>query len=111
MSRKMLQLTARDARKQLLLVESELNRVHWLNEVQLFAGEIRHFKKQAGKISSVVASAATLVATFAAMRQALSHDNTSKDKRLPRFATLIKGVEAGTSLWLLLRDCWQKAKI
>ena len=100
-------LTPLESRKQLLLVESELNRAQLLNELRDFKNEIHHLKHQVWEIGSVAASAAKLATTFSAIGQAFSHRN--EDKKPSWISTLLNGAKAGTSLWLLLRSCWRKA--
>jgi hypothetical protein len=100
MSGKKSQLTPLATRKQLLLVESELNRVQLLNEVRDFKNEIHHLRHQVCAIGSVASSAAKLAATF------FHHDEGKKSSWV---STLLHGMQAGASLWRLLRSCRRKA--
>jgi len=107
MSGKKSQLTSLETRKQLLLVESELNRAQLLNELRDFKSEIRHLKHQVLEIGSIATSAAKLATTFSAIGQAFSHRN--EGEKPSWISTLLNGAKAGTSLWLLLRSCWHRA--
>jgi hypothetical protein len=107
MSGKPSQLTPLETRKQLLLVESELNRAQLLNELRDFRNEIHHLKHQVWEIGAIAASAAKLATTFSAIGQAFSHRN--EDEKPLWISTLLNGAKAGTSLWLLLRSFWRKA--
>jgi len=103
------QLTSLETRKQLLLVESELNRAQLLNELRDFKNEILHLKHQVLEMGSIAASAAKLAATFSAIGQAFSRRNEGEKENSPWISTLLNGAKAGTSLWRLLRSCWRKA--
>ena len=104
---KLTQLTPLETRKQLLLLESELNRVQLLREVGEFKNEIRHLKQQAGEISSLVSSAAKLAGTFSAVGRVFSHRDDGENGSGPWLSTLLNGAKAGASLWLLLRS-WRR---
>jgi len=101
-------LTPLETRKQLLLVESELNRVHLLNEVHDFKNEIHHLQQQMQAISSMASAAAKLAATFSTVGRAFSHRDEGGNKT-SWISTLLDGVQTGTSVWLLLRSCWHKS--
>ena len=104
---KITQLTPLETRKQLLLMESELNRMQLLKEVGEFKNEIRALKQRAGEISSVVSSAAKLAATVSAVGRVFSHRNDDGNDSGSWISTLLNGAKAGASLWLLLRS-WQR---
>jgi hypothetical protein len=101
------QLTPLETRKQLLLVESELNRVQLLNELRDWKNELHNLKQQMEAIGSMVSVAAKLTATFSAVGRAFSHRNEG-DNQPSWVSMLLDGAQAGTSLWLLLRSCWHK---
>ena len=99
------QLTPLETRKQLLLVESELNRMQLLNEVRDFKNEIHCLMNQAHGIGSMASLAARLATTISAASRAFSnHDGGDKASWI---STLVNGARAGTSLWLLLRP-WRR---
>jgi hypothetical protein len=54
MSGKNFHLTPLESRKQLLLVESELNRAQLLNELRDLSTEIQHLKGQVQAVGSLV---------------------------------------------------------
>jgi hypothetical protein len=92
------------ARKQLLLVESELNRVQLLNELRDFKNDLQHWEQQAREIGSMVASAAKLAETFSAIGQAFSHNEEGEKEKPPWISKLFTGAKAGMSLWRLFRS-------
>ncbi len=61
---KKLHLTPLESRKQLLLVESELNRVQLINELRSVRSELSHLKDQFHAIGSVAASTAKFATTI-----------------------------------------------
>jgi hypothetical protein len=103
MSGKKSQLTSLETRKQLLLVESELNRAQLLNELRDFKNEIHHLKHQVYAIGSVTSSAAKLAATFSAIRQAFSHREDRVNGK-SWISTLLNGAQTCASLWGMLRS-------
>jgi hypothetical protein len=109
MSGKKSQLTPLETRKQLLLVESELNRAQLLNELHDLKNEIHHLKHLVGTIGSMASLAANLTATFSAVGQAFSHREEGENENSSWLSTLLDGVKVGTSLWLWLRSCRHKA--
>lgn len=69
MSGKNSRLKALASRKQLLVAESELNRVHLLHEVDTLAGGVRSLANQAKTIGSIAAAVAALVAGLSSLRR------------------------------------------
>ena len=108
MSGKKSQLTPLETRKQLLLVESELNRVQLLNEVRDFQKGIHHFKQQVGDLDSVGLALAKLATTFSAISGAFAHRAQGQGYETSWISTSLNGLKAGVSLWRLLRSCWRK---
>lgn len=101
---KITQLKPLETRKQLLLIESELNRVQLLKEIGDFKGEISHLKHQVTEISSIAASAAELASTFNSVRRVFSHSRDDGEKGPGSWiSTLIEGAKAGASVWHLFR--------
>jgi hypothetical protein len=97
-------LTTLEARKQLLLVESELNRAQLLNELRDFKNEIQHWQHQAREIGSMVTSAAKLADTFSSIGQAFSHNEGNEKEKTPWISKVLTGAKAGMSLWRLFRS-------
>jgi hypothetical protein len=108
MSGKKSQLTPLETRKQLLLVESELNRAQLLNELQALKNEIHRLKHQVCEMGSVASAAAKVANTFSAIGQAFSHSNENEEGKSSWIAMLLNGAKAGTSLWRLFRSCRRK---
>jgi len=96
-------LTPLESRKQLLLVESELNRAQLLNELRDFKNEIHNLKDQVHAIGSLAASAAKLAATFSAIGSAFTHRNADGKGKSSWLSTLLNGARTGASIWWALR--------
>jgi hypothetical protein len=97
-------LTPLESRKQLLLVESELNRAQLLNELHAFKSEIDHLKEQAHAIGSIASSAAKLANTFSAIGNAFTHRDASEKGKSSWISTLLNGARTGASIWGALRS-------
>ena len=109
MSGRKSQLTPFESRKQLLLVESELNRAQLINEMRDFKNEIHHLNHQVVGIVSTASLAAKLVAAFSGVRRAFSHSDEGENEKPSWFSTLLNGAKVGTSLWRLMRSVRRKA--
>jgi len=103
MSGKKSQLTTLETRKQLLLVESELNRAQLLNELRDFKKEIHLLKNQVKAIGSLAASATKLAATFSAIGTAFTHRDAGENGKSSWISTLLNGARTGASIWSALR--------
>ena len=97
-------LTPLESRKQLLLVESELNRARLLNELRDFKGEIDNLKVQIHAIGSMASSAAKLANTFSAIGNAFTHDGEDEQKKTSWISTILNGARTGASIWGALRS-------
>jgi hypothetical protein len=104
MSGKNLHLTPLEARKQLLLVESELNRAQLLNELRELRNEIHHLKDQVHAIGSLASSATKLATTFSAIGNAFTHKNPEEKKKTSWISTILNGARTGASIWGALRS-------
>lgn len=104
MAGKKSQLTSLEAKKQLLLVESELNRAQLLNELRDFKNEIHTLKNQVEAIGSLAASAAKLAATFSAIGAAFTHRDAGENGKSSWISTLLNGARTGAVLWTTLRS-------
>jgi hypothetical protein len=98
------QLTSLETRKQLLLVESELNRAQLLNELCDFKNEVHLLKNQMQAIGSLAASAAKLATTFSAIGTAFTHRDASENGKSSWISTLLNGARTGAELWTTLRS-------
>jgi hypothetical protein len=97
-------LTSLESRKQLLLVESELNRAQLINELRDFKSEIHALKDQVHAISSLASSAAKLTSTFSAIGYAFTHRKTGEKGKSSWISTLFAGARTGVSIWGALRS-------
>jgi hypothetical protein len=104
MSGKNFHLTPLESRKQLLLVESELNRAQLVNELRDLKSEIHHLQNQVQAVGSLVSSAAKLATTFSAIGSAFTHRGTGKNEKSSWISTLLNGARTGASIWSALRS-------
>ncbi len=101
---KNLQLTSLESRKQLLLVESELNRAQLLNELRDLKIELHQLKAQALAIGSIVSSAAKLARTFSTIGNFFTPRDNHEGGRSSWVSTLLNGARMGASIWGALRS-------
>jgi hypothetical protein len=101
-------LTPLESRKQLLLLESELNRALFLNEVRDLKNGIHQMTNQMRSMGSVISSAADLAEIIAGLGRGFSPRTTNEDSSRPSWiSTLVNGAKAGASLWGSLRSHWK----
>ena len=93
-----------ESRKQLLIVESELNRAQLVQEWQVVKGEVHALTEQARTVRSVASAVATLVAGLASCRRKTTAPEAKKPSWLQ---TILKGAGLVGSLWTEFRD-WPK---
>jgi hypothetical protein len=89
-----------ESRKQLLVVESEINRAQLAQEWQTMADEVRSVADRARTISSLASAAASLIASLASFRRARS---APVDGKPLWWQTLLKGAQLAGSLWSKFR--------
>jgi negative regulator of sigma E activity len=90
-----------ESRKQLLIVESELNRAQLVQEWQVVKGEVHALTEQARTVRSVASAVATLVAGLASCR----HKTAAPEAKKPSWLqTILKGAGVVGSLWTEFRD-------
>jgi hypothetical protein len=99
MSGKNYSLTPLEVRKQLLLVESELNRVQLLNDVRALQHEIQLVTNHVRAIGSFASSVAKMADTVSSIGSAFSHDEKDKRSKPSWISSLINGARTGASLW------------
>jgi hypothetical protein len=104
MPRKDLHLTPLESRKQLLLVESELNRAQLINELRDFKAEIHHLQDQVQMLGSIASSATKLATTFSAIGNAFTHRDSGGKKKTSWLSTLLNGARTGASIWGAVRS-------
>ena len=97
-------LTPLDARKQLLVLESEINRAElgreW-NHLRMEAlGVADTLGGDATALGSLASAGAALFTTGSALRRLFSKNGATKSSWV---STLINGARAGISVWLALR--------
>jgi hypothetical protein len=98
------QLTPLESRKQLLLVESELNRVQLLIELRDLQSELHQLRAQAQAIGSVAASAAKVASTVSAIGNVFAQRKNNENGKSSWLATLLHGARTGASLWAAWRS-------
>jgi hypothetical protein len=103
-------LTPIDSRKQLLLVESELNRVQLINELQELKHEIRHLKEQVETVGAIASSAVKLATTFSSIGSAFTRRGPDEKQKSSWISTLVNGARAGASLWSAFKSDKSDAK-
>jgi hypothetical protein len=108
MSRKEPELTSLAARKQLLLLESELNRVYLCEAVHELKLEILRSKQRLSELGTVASTATKLLTTVSTASRLLSRRQTDGQRSWLSF--LFDGLTTGTSLWLLLRSNHKKSE-
>ena len=101
---KISQLTPLETKKQLLLVESELNRAELLNELRDLNQEIHLLMSQVQAAGALVSSAAKLATTFSAIGSAFTHRNTGENKKSSWLSILINGARTGATIWGAIRS-------
>ena len=89
-----------EARKQLLVAESELNRAHLLEEWHAIGDELHNLAGRAKTISAFASATAFLIAGLAALRRAKAGPDGPKRTW---FRTLLGGAQFAASLWLARR--------
>jgi hypothetical protein len=96
-------LTALESRKQMLVVESELNRALLTNEFRDLKNEVSHLKAQVHAMGSLISSAADLASTFASVGSIFgSHGGNGKGRSW--ISTIVQGVRVGASVWGAVRS-------
>lgn len=90
-----------EARKQLLIAESELNRAHLMREWQTMAGDVHALGRKARTISTIAAAAGLLVTGLSSFR---SKPSAPAAARPSWWQTILKGAGMASSLWLAFRS-------
>ena len=89
------------ARKQLLIAESELNRVRFVQECQGVAAGINHLFQQAQSLQSLAASATSLIGGLASFSKISPPTSNVKSSWLHKITT---GIRLFSTIWLLVRS-------
>ena len=99
-------LTSLETRKQLLLLESDLNRAQFIEALRDWKNEFHRTKEHLTGLGSMASLAARLTATFSTARGLFSRPAAGGKKSWLSF--LFDGMTAGTSLWYMLRSQQRK---
>ena len=89
-----------ESRKQLLIAESELNRVQLVGDWVAMTAGVRMLTGRARSFGSIASAAAVLVTGLEAFRCGKAVDGSAKSSWLK---TLLKGARLVSTLWLALR--------
>jgi hypothetical protein len=95
-------LTSLETRKQLLLLESDLNRAQFIEALQDWKDEFHRTKEHLTQLGSMASLATKLAATFSTARGLFSRPPSGGKKSWLSF--VFDGMTAGTSLWYMLRS-------
>jgi hypothetical protein len=88
------------ARKQLLIVESELNRAQLVQEWRMVKGEVHALAEQARTVRSMASAVATLVAGLSSCRRKAATPAAEKPSWLQ---TILKGAGVIGTFWQTFR--------
>jgi hypothetical protein len=102
MSEKKNCLTPLEVRKQILLAESELNRVQFIHEWNDMKNELHRLTEPLRTVRMVASSVARAGATFSLLRRLWSRGESKEKKSW--VSMLLDGAKTGASLWLMLRS-------
>ena len=89
-----------ESRKQLLVVESELNRAQLASDLAAIKADVRSLTDRAMSIGSIAKSAAVLVAGLAAFRRGAPTETAAKTSWPEK---ILKGAGLISTLWLAFR--------
>lgn len=89
-------LTSLEARKQLLLVESELNRAEWCSDCAALKEEVEGLVNEG---RTFVSTASFIFAGFKAVRSFWSARHDGEENRPGVFALLMRLITTGANIW------------
>jgi hypothetical protein len=110
MSRRTPGLKVLEARKQLLLAESRVNRAELPKELDHLKDEINRVKKNVCMAGSIASSAALLTTTASIFRRHFNSDSSEQSGSRPKtswISTALNHATTGTSLFLKLRSLFR----
>src|ERR1700761_4827408 len=99
MPRKTNGLTALEMRKQLLVVESELNRAHLDHDLQIIMAKVHHVAGQLSALGSIASSVGEFGPSVAGFFNGLAGSDKKEGGKETWFSRLFTGVRAGVDLW------------
>ncbi|HTB86175.1 MAG TPA: hypothetical protein VK742_21185 [Candidatus Sulfotelmatobacter sp.] len=99
-------LTALEMRKQLLIVESELNRAHLDHDLQTVMVRVHHVAGQISALGSLASTVSSLGPSVADFFSGISGPDKEapSSKETSWFSRLFSGVRAGVDLWTAIRS-------
>ena len=97
------QLTPLEARRQMLLKESELNRIQFLNEWNEWKGEVRRLAEPLQAAGAFISIAAGTGAAVSILRRIFGRRNGAAGGK-SWISSLFGGVKAGISIWKMFRS-------
>jgi len=98
-----------EARKQLLLAESELNRARLLQEWSGLKGEVHRLTRQARTVGSFASLAATVMTVYSTRRHGPPGPDGGKSGS-PWISTWLNNARMAASLWVALKSCFPQAR-
>ena len=101
MSEKKSFVTPLELRKQLLIAESELNRVRLLQEWQTMGDGLYHLADQARSLNNMASSTMSLVSGLASLT---SGEPAPTGSKISWFKKAISGARLASTIWLLFRS-------
>jgi hypothetical protein len=90
------------SRKKLLIAESELNRVHLVQELETIKDKFHSLANQARTISSLASAAATLIAGLASFRH--KKESAPAAEKPLWLQTIVKGAGLISTVWQTFRS-------
>ncbi len=100
-------LTSLGSRKQLLVAESELNRVQLASDLVQLREEVQVFTHRAKSYGAIVSTVAVLLAGLTVSRRSKSEGAKTKPSW---WQSLLKGVSLISTLWMAFRPPGQEQK-
>jgi hypothetical protein len=94
-----------EARKQLLLAESDLNRTRLIQEWNGLKGEVHRLTRQVRTVGSFASLAAVVWAAFSARRRGPGPDD--RNGKTSWGSKLLNCARTGASLWVVLKSCFR----
>lgn len=105
MSRKTTSLSELKTRRQLLIVESELNRAQMGTEWLAFREGVHHWSRQVRAVGSMATSAVSIGSNVGGFFRGLFHHEPRPAAHKPSvISTVFKGARAGFSIWNSIRQ-------
>ena len=93
-----------ETRKQLLLAESEVNRIELLRDLGSLKDEIVRVKKQVRTIGSIASSAALLATALSMFRRRARPEKSGGAAKIPWISAAFEGARVGASLFKKVRS-------